>query len=159
MEVRHEPLGEKGHGLQRGQRAPLAAAPEHDLKWRHLTSNEREQIGRPALEDRRIVARWILALVGNERARGRVVGQDEEVIAAAITSAEDQRQRGAVRAEVAGGDREEAAEQRVLAPRPGCTITFESGKVVALEETARFVEVAPLAEWPAREFRGDVGPP
>jgi len=45
---------------------------------------------------------------------------------------------------------------RVLAPRPGCTITFESGKVVALEETARFVEVAPLAEWPAREFRGDV---
>ena len=45
---------------------------------------------------------------------------------------------------------------RVLAPRPGCTITLQSGKVVAFEETTRFVEVAPMAQWPAREFSGDV---
>ena len=45
---------------------------------------------------------------------------------------------------------------RVLAPRPGCRITFESSKVVGLEENARFVKVAPRAAWPAREFLGDV---
>jgi len=45
---------------------------------------------------------------------------------------------------------------RVIAPRPGLTVTFESGRVATIDEAAPFIDVAPRATWPARDFRGDV---